>query len=875
MTTELIGRADVVRQLDDALERSADGIATTVCLIGEIGMGRSTLLADLRARALGAGATVLSTTGRAADSDIGFSGLFSLMRPVETRIDELAGDQAGALQAALSLSTGTTDPAHVRLGLFRLLTNLAVDTPVVVTLDDAHLLDRSSWDALSFTIGRLDADHVTVVVSIEPTSTLAEEIDGQTILLDPLTDEELGDLIDSRAELAAEVRSSCLALSSGNPLVAVEMIRSLSDGQRLGLEPLPAIPAPPTALARGFEAALAAVPSHLWPPLVVIAADVTADIGVVERVLADLDQSTTTLDELEQTGFIEIDGQTIHFGHPLLAQFVLYRSSARSRRAAHRSLASALDQPHQLAARAWHLAAASDGPDEEAAATLAVVADDVFARGGAASAARAYERAAELSPENSARTVRYIEALRCWLAVGDVTSVGRVTAALESGAAAEIDVGSAVAVGLRWTGGEHRVVAGLESAVAAEIDDERRREYTALLADARAATGDRAGALEAAETLATGGDTAAALSRAVIALLAGETDLRQEATVEPGTVIAARLRLRTAEAFVARGEVADALVALGPAEAASSWDPAEEEAVRARALVLSGEIGTAFELLNRRLDQLPRGADLPRAVLLTALAEVELLMGRSQSASEHLHVALPRLQTANAFGDVLRGRRTAARLALADGDVDRTVSELLLSVGRAPEYLSVELAAALLMLGRNEEAARLFGDEIRRELDGPLPSVRAKTTAGLLDDDDELLQSAALDADRNGLVLEAAEIHLHRAEAASRGGRATEVPVLAAEATARLTSIGAGGWGPRIQRLVDAPRNEARKRVADQLTEAEHRVAVTVAVGRTNKEAAAELFLSQKTIDYHLQNIYRKLELRGRTELAALLSQGD
>ncbi|MEM9565512.1 MAG: AAA family ATPase [Actinomycetota bacterium] len=913
MIVDLLGRSGVAARLDDALERSADGLATVVTLVGEIGMGRTALLTQLRQRAEDGDRLVLATTGRVADSDIGFSSLLSLLRPVEDRIEELVGERGEALRAALDLSPGTTEPTQVRLALFRLLTNLAAERPVVVLLDDAHLLDRSTWDALRFAIGRLDADQIAVVLSVEPTSDLSDDLDGETVILEPLDDHDLHAILDhldrplsgggrpEPTELAPEVRATCLQLSSGNPLVAVEYIRSLSDGQRRGREPLPTMPEPPAALAMGFEAALAAVPSNLWPALVVIAADLSGDIGVLNQVLADLEQPPSTLDELERTGFIEIEDRTVYFGHPLLGQFVLYRSSARSRRAAHRALARALDRPDQRAARAWHRAAAAEGPDEEAAAALDAVAEDGFTRGGAASAARAFERAAELSPSADDRAARLAEALRCWLAVGDIASVRRLTELLERTASAEADVDDAIAVGLRWTGGEHRVIARLEEAIdgAAGPADSvppdpgpsdpaavaRRRRVLALLGDAHAAMGERPLAIDRIGELTGGDDAPAALAAAVLALVdpglgpgAGGpspfdgvpmTDLADRATV-----VGARTRLRRAEVLTAWGLHREARAELGPPDDRTGWDPAEEAAVRARALTMAGEIGGAFELLNRRLDQLPRGADLPRAVLSIGLAEIELLMGRLDAAGQHLGEALPRLQSASAFADTLRGRRSAARLAMATGDHDRAVSELLLSVGRAPEFFTVELTSALLALDRADEAERLFGPGTLPEA-GALPSLRSRVTTALLTGDDDGLRAAADEADRLALPLEAAEIHLHRAETAFRQGRHDDLTVFVAEASGRLTALGVGGWRARLQRLSDAPRSEARRRVADTLTEAEHRVAVTVASGRTNKEAAAELFLSQKTVDYHLQNIYRKLEIRSRTELAALLAQGE
>ena len=906
MTIELPGRAVVSRRLQEALERAGDGLATTVTVVGEIGMGRTTLLADLRRRAADDDRTVLGATGRIGDAEIGFSSLVGLLRPVEDRIDDLAGDAAEGLRSALALSPEASDPTRVRLGLFRLLTGLAAERPTLLTLDDAHLIDGSTWDALRFAIGRLDADQITTVISIDPTSTLVDEVHGEVLLLEPLDEHDMNLLLDATADLAPEVRARCNHLSSGNPLVALELVRSLDDGQRRGHTPLPTMPEPPAALARGFEAALATVPSELWPALVVVAADATGDVSVLQKVLSELGQSDTTLDELERTGFIEIADRTVHFGHPLLRQFVLYRSSSRSRRSAHRALARVLDQDHQLPTRAWHLASAADGPDDEAAAALVAVAEDGFARGGAASAARAFERAADLTADPVDRARRLASGLRCWLAVGDMASVARVTETLVATAPAEADIDDAVAVGLRWTGGEHRVIAALEEALTRAQGD-RRRAVSALLADAHAATGERGEALaRATEALADAPDppdAPAGLASAVIALVGpdgpeldrtgsggpsadrdpgdGDIDAGIAAAfeptgddVEPNSVLGARARLRRAEALTSVGRHAEARTTLRRPHSPTGWDPGEEDAVHARALVMAGEIGAAFERLNRRLDQLPTGADLARAVLLAGLAEAEVLMGRLESAEEHLRIALPRLQAAGAFADVLRGRRTSARLAMAGGDADRAVSELLMGVSRAPGYLSVELTSALMALDRGAEAERLVPSSGGPGA-GPLHEIRAGTVAGLVANDDDRLREAAESADRYRLPLEAAEIQLHRAEAAHRAGRPNDIGVLAAEAASRLTALGVGGWAPRLQRLVDAPRNEARRRVADRLTEAEHRVAVTVAAGRTNKEAAAELFLSQKTIDYHLQNIYRKLEIRGRTELAMLLAQGE
>lgn len=380
-------------------------------------MGKTTVLDHVTRSARQHGFTVLSTRGTTADAEIGFAGLLTLLRGLDAELTELAGDLEPAVRSALTLgSPDELDGISVRLGVYRVVIGLAERVPLMLAVDDGHLLDAATADVLGFVIGRLSADSVVSVITTAGAlpGALAGR-DAETVVLAPLTDEDLGAIVRMEGNIGDEAVDRCCALAGGNPLIALELSRSLDPEERWGRAALPPVLRPPAALARGLITQLDELPEPTRRALVVVAADDTGEIGIVRGALDQLGEPADALDAAEAAGIVQQNGPSIRLAHPIWRAAAYHQVAASSRRAAHRALATQLDRPQDAALRAWQLAAAADGPDEHAAAALVLVAGDLLRRGGAASAARVLERAASLSPAPATRTARAVAAARAWL----------------------------------------------------------------------------------------------------------------------------------------------------------------------------------------------------------------------------------------------------------------------------------------------------------------------------------------------------------------------------------------------------------------------------------------------------------------------------
>ena len=391
------GWRDTLAAVGGAVAGALEAPARVLAVEGEAGIGKSTLLAEIERAARDAGATVLATRGTAADAEIGFAGLLTFLRPVESRLDVLAGDGHESLRSALTLGGsgssagggGAAAGAGVGLGVYRVLTSLADAGPVLVVVDDAHLLDRSTSDALGFALGRLGVDPVAAVLAGDgPLAPALASAVHESIPLGGLDDEELAALVRAEGVIDDEAVARCCRFAGGNPLAARLLARALDDDQRTGRAAMPEVPRPPEAIARGFVRQLEAVGEPARRAMVVVAADDTGDLGVLRRALARLGEPSEALDDAERAGLLRSDGSQVRLLHPLLRAVAYHQVAPASRRAAHAALAESLGRPEQAVARAWQLAAAVDGPDESAAAALALVAGDLARRGGPASAAR-------------------------------------------------------------------------------------------------------------------------------------------------------------------------------------------------------------------------------------------------------------------------------------------------------------------------------------------------------------------------------------------------------------------------------------------------------------------------------------------------------
>ena len=376
-------------------------LSSQVLLVtGEAGMGKTVLLADAAARARRAGIRVLPVTGRESEAKLAFAGLHQLLRPVlPSAAAGLPARQAQALSGALGLSADPVapDPLLTGVAVLTLLSDLSERSPVLVVADDAHWLDRSSLDALAFAGSRLDAERVVLLVGARGQAPPPGFDRGFPELhLEPLSAEDAGHLLDSQPRPPrGRARAQVLAQAAGNPMALIELATVIADdpaaSRRWAAEPLPLTDRLTAVLTSRF----AALPEPARAALLLAAVADGPDLSAAASRGAGPD--ARALAPAEQLGLVTVDRTGLRFSHPLVRSAIYHSAPFAQRAAAHRQLASALhDQPDR---RAWHLAAAALGPDEQVASLLEATAAQAQRRGGAAAAAQAMERAAELSPD--------------------------------------------------------------------------------------------------------------------------------------------------------------------------------------------------------------------------------------------------------------------------------------------------------------------------------------------------------------------------------------------------------------------------------------------------------------------------------------------
>src|SRR6516162_8574110 len=393
----LYGRSEQLVAIDRLLEEMRSGQAGALVLRGQAGIGKTALLDAAEQKA--SGARVLRVTGIESKVELPFAALHVLLRPVLDVIGALPGRQAAALRGAFGMAeAAVADRFLVGLGVLSLVAELAEDRPVLVLADDAQWVDRASADALVFAARRLHAERAAVLAAArdEPGGLLGLpelRVDG--------LDREAAEQLLGGAGLVAAVRDQLIAEAGGNPLALIELSRGLSGPQRAGsVTPLDLPAASPAGrVQQAFAARAAALPQPCRRAVLVAALAGLADLGEVSRAVAAAGGSLTDLAAAERAGLVRVAPAGVSFAHPLARAAVLAGSNVAERTAAHRALASVFDGDR----RAWHLAALADGPDELVAAELDAAARRAGRRGSRAAMSAAYERAAALSADPAAK----------------------------------------------------------------------------------------------------------------------------------------------------------------------------------------------------------------------------------------------------------------------------------------------------------------------------------------------------------------------------------------------------------------------------------------------------------------------------------------
>ncbi len=900
----LLGRereqAAVVRLLD----RARAGDSATLALVGEPGIGKTALLDHAAARA--GGMQLLRVRGVESEAQIPFASLLELLRPALSMLDRIPGPQAAALEGALALRPPRAQERFaVGAATLSLLASYADDCAVAVLVDDAHWLDRPSAEALLFAVRRLIADPIAVLIAVrEGEPSLLDGADLPTMRIGGLSREQAMSLLDGLApELAARLHDA----TAGNPLGLLELGR---DAEELALAP---DGAPLVVSARITQAFLRRLESLAQPgrrALLLAATCDGGDLALLERAASTLGVELAALSAAERSGLVSVRAGTVEFRHPLVRSAIYADALPDERRSMHRALASALPD-RDVDRRAWHLAAAAVGADARASAALEQAGARARDRSAYATAALAFERAARLASERERRgRLLFAAAQESWHA----GSVQRAVALLEEARASTEERASLLAIDElagHIATRQGPVMHGHAILVAAAEDADPERAI-AMLAEATGAcfyAGNPVEMLTVAERarrLASGGASLRARFLASIAIgiarvAGGDAGAGSEAIQEAVALAGASPELRDdlrllpwlalapiflREAGTGRALLDDALegararsaigtlplvldlVALDHATT-DRW--AVADATYLEAIGLARETGQQTDLVlglaglarlqARRGRERECHANVTEALALCerlgtrlhevwaaeALGMLELGLGRAERAIEHLE----------------RQQRLLESLAITDPDLSP-----------APELID-----ACCRLGRAEQAQRLAdGFSAAADAKGqPWSAARALRGQGLVAEHDLFAAIFERALEQHANTPDAFELARTQLAYGERLRRARERKLAREQLRAALEqfeALDARPWMEQARAELAATGETLRRRdpaTIDELTPQELQISLLLAGGKTTREAATAMFLSPKTIEYHLRHVYLKLDIHSREELARAL----
>jgi DNA-binding CsgD family transcriptional regulator len=885
------------------LERARGGNGGALVVHGVAGSGKSTLLADAVQGA--AGLTVLRTSGVESESPLAFAALQRLLWPVRGRVDSLPEPQRAALRAALGEAGGEGDRYLAFLGTLSLLADAAEDAPVVAVVDDAQWLDDASAAALLFAARRLDAERVALLFAArDGDARRFEAPDLPALTLEGVSGTDADSLLAARSEAAVDpaVRDQLVRATGGNPLALVELSAALDADQLAGLAPLPS-PLPLTGgVERAFLDRYRRLPDAAQRLLLVASADDTGWLTVVSDAAHRLDAGDDALDEAERAGLLSVDGNVLSLYHPLVRSAVYRAATSTGRRAVHRALAEALR--HDPDRRAWHLAAAAERPDEQVVLALDGVAERAAGRGGHEGAAAAWSRATELTARGEDRGRRlYLAASSAWLGAHP----SRAAAFAESAAtylteprlrAQLLTLQAQIAWNTRSLNDGYDLV--LQAAQVASGVDEELALRLAMLAAALAAYGARSPRpVDLATVVDPPPSGAAPQVRASHALLRGflavassewavakasfdqafaltDADPVDDHVLQPNLGIAAglvddeerSLRLHDEQLTAARRSGALTMVEHALTRgfyaqlATGAWSSAA--AAAAEALPLAASTG------HTGMTALPTA----QLALVTAL--------RGDDAADGLLAEVVRIRERHPVGVTdssvvdlthwVRGLRAAAQPATAVQHLEQMQNPWMRRMA-APDLFDLAIRC-----GRHDAACSWL-EELTRFAEGTgSPSATALVEHGraVLGEDADAQghfeRSLAAHA-RSPRRPDRARTQLAFGEWLRRSRRRVDAREHLRAALAVFEELGAAPLAERAAQELRASGETARRRdvsTATDLTAQERQVAALIQQGLSNKDAAARLFVSPRTVDFHLRNVFSKLGVTSRGELTQL-----
>jgi DNA-binding CsgD family transcriptional regulator len=911
----LVGRSAEREVLGGLLARAADGYSGAVVLRGEAGVGKTALLAETLAVAAADGMQTARLTGVEAETQLGYAGLHRFLLPFAGQLEQLPVPQRDALRSTFGLAAGPpADRFLVALGVLTLLAEAASAAPLVCVVDDVQWLDPESVVVLGFVARRLYAERVVLLFAVrEPTDQLSALVGLPELAVGGLDDDAALELLASLApgRVSPAVAARIITGTGGNPLALAELARELSPAQLAGAELLPEPLPAGGSLEQTFGRRVSRLPAETRLLLAVAAAEPTASQALVWRAAKHLHIDPDGAASADLGGLAAIDSH-VEFRHPLARSAVYYATPLRQRRLIHKALAAASDEsePDRVA---WHLGMAAAGQDEAVAARLEQAAGRARDRGGYAATVTFLSRAAELSAAGEQRARRLLAAAEAALIAGQPVRAGALVEA------ATPLLGDPLArAQARRLQGTIRFALG------------QAGEAPAILLEAAQALapfdvrGARQSLLEAFDAALFVGWSA---SRAVLAEIArAARDIPAAGGSEASAVglLLDGFAVRAAAGYPAAVPLLRRAIAMLRADDLS---PAEGLRGLRLGCVAADDLfdDRAQHELAIRWVQLARdqGALTALPVALNNLGAFEVRAGRFDAAracfAERLEISAatgnPGVVGTAGMAEVYelawRGRETDARRVAA------TVTREATDGGRSAQSIWVQYCLAVLELGLGNyqaalqcvlgvlfddapfsalalhdlvEAAARCGETGMAEAALGRLAERALAAGtplalGLLARSRALL---AADADAEPLYDQAIG-HLEQCRAAPQLGRAHLVygewlrrQRRRRDARGRLrtahemfTAMGAEAFAERARIELLATGERARQRTAQtetELTPQEAQIARLVSEGESNRDIAAQLFLSPSTVDYHLRKVFRKTGVASRTQLARTMA---
>jgi DNA-binding CsgD family transcriptional regulator len=890
-----------LRELLDAarLSRSA-----ALVIRGEPGVGKTALLEYAAEHA--AGLRVLRGTGVQSEVTLPFAALHQLLYPVLDQLPGLPAPQSAALGAAFGLTPGRSDdPFLVAVAVLTLVSEVSAGEGLLCLVDDAQWLDGPSADALIFVARRLQAEGVVLLFG-------ARDDDQRNFTAPGLSELRLAGLEPAAAAallhetapgLPDQVRDQLVARTTGNPLALLELPAMLSAAQRAGVAALP----DPLPLGRSVERIFEERISRLSPAaqhlLLVGAAEETGDLATVLRGAAVAGIGSDALDGAERAGLVSVRNGRLQFRHPLVRSAVYERATFASRQGVHRDLAAILEGTEDVDRRAWHLAAAAVEPDESVAAALENSADRARRRSGVGAAADALERSAQLTSGRAERGRRLTAAAHdAWLA-GQ-----RDRAAMLLAEAEQLVEERAQRARVMQLGGLFELRRGMPD-----------KAYR-LLVDSAAAFKEL-DPHTALETLVLAGEAAAFIGTPALAAEVGELAAAVPAGPSPENRLMVALLGGLARAL--GGDPAGGTAMLREVVAgAQRIDEPAKLLWAGRAALYLGELDAARTLYERGADQARlSGAVGMLAIVLDRLAWTDAIAGRPTAAEANAEeglklagevgldagVAMGSLALVWAMRGDEDGCRAAAerayslaetrRMRIVSAAADWALGLLELGLGRPADALqhllaltgagghpgillwaAPDLVEAAVRVGQPDKCSAVL-ERFEAWVTGsglPVPAAALARCRGLLADADAAVDhfDAALRHDHSAQrPFERARNELALGEAMRRQRRRSEARSHLRNAMEVFEKLGTAPWTERARAELRASGETARRHdpnTLDQLTPQEVRIALFASKGASNPDIAAKLFLSRRTVEYHLHKVFTKLGVTSRAELTTV-----